>query len=464
MVLNLVNLREFFLTAPILDIYKAFIVNGGWLILLYIPLIGALQLWVLLRQIKFLGKFKWIFLAVAIPRGNEQTPKAVEQIFAQLAGTHKTPDLEEAYVNGYRQRWFSFEIVSLEGYIQFIIGTEVKRRDLVEAAIYAQYPDAEITEVEDYTKGFPSRFPNPEYQCFGSEIVLTNKNWVFPIRTYAEFEHSAAEEIFKDPMAALLEALSRMGKGEHLWLHILVRPVATAEWQPKSLAEVKKLIGAPAEAEEGLPKPLALPVTLAQGVIKLAEYILFTLLVKEPPTKEEREKEKPRSEMLFLSPGEKESVEKVEKKAGKIGFATKIRYVYIAKHEVYNRNRVVHALIGAFKQFNDELGNGLKPETKRTITKAHFFFKEPRENRRRNKLVRSFKSRSRWAGMYEYILNIEELASLWHFPAPAVKAPLVSKTEAKHAEPPMGLPLGGMAGAISRRIRLEAELPPNLPG
>jgi len=45
-------------------------------------------------------------------------------------------------------------------------------------------------------------------------------------------------------------------------------------------------------------------------------------------------------------------------------------------------------------------------------------------------------------GEYGSILNTEELASLWHFPILTVKAPLVKKTEAKKAEPPMSLPIG----------------------
>ena len=40
------------------------------------------------------------------------------------------------------------------------------------------------------------------------------------------------------------------------------------------------------------------------------------------------------------------------------------------------------------------------------------------------------------------ILNVEELATLWHFPSLLVKSPLVKKAEAKRGEPPVGLPIG----------------------
>ena len=96
-------------------------------------------------------------------------------------------DLAEKYYKGHYQRWFSFEIVSIDGYIQFIIRTEKKFRDLVESAIYAQYPEAEITEVDDYTKGFPDTFPNDTHDLWGTEWTLVEDN-EYPIRTYQDFE------------------------------------------------------------------------------------------------------------------------------------------------------------------------------------------------------------------------------------------------------------------------------------
>jgi len=39
------------------------------------------------------------------------------------------------------------------------------------------------------------------------------------------------------------------------------------------------------------------------------------------------------------------------------------------------------------------------------------------------------------------ILNIEELATLYHFPVVTVSPPLIKKTGSKRAEPPFGLPV-----------------------
>jgi len=41
-----------------------------------------------------------------------------------------------------------------------------------------------------------------------------------------------------------------------------------------------------------------------------------------------------------------------------------------------------------------------------------------------------------------FTFSIEELATVYHFPAEPVKAPLIPKVEARKAEPPIGLPVG----------------------
>ncbi|MDZ4229552.1 MAG: hypothetical protein U1C53_00250, partial [Candidatus Veblenbacteria bacterium] len=57
-------------------------------------------------------------------------------------------------------------------------------------------------------------------------------------------------------------------------------------------------------------------------------------------------------------------------------------------------------------------------------------------------ILRHYAGRSNRRGHGEgFILNTEELATLYHFPVVTVKAPLVKKTEAKKAEPPFGLPV-----------------------
>jgi len=139
-----------------------FLANGGWIILLIVVAWGVLHLWLDWRQSLYVRKRVFVVLAIDVPRVQEQGPKAVDNMFAYLAGAHGSHSFMDKWIGGQIQDNLSFEIVSIEGHIQFIVRTTRKYRDLVEAAIYAQYPDARITEVEDYVPRVPQSYPDEE--------------------------------------------------------------------------------------------------------------------------------------------------------------------------------------------------------------------------------------------------------------------------------------------------------------
>lgn len=408
-------------------------VDGGWIPVLAVFLWCFWQYWIISRQIKYGATRRFILLAVDIPKGSEQSPKAVENIFAQLDGAHTSPTLWEKYWEGWSQDWFSFEIVSNEGYIQYYIWTRDKFRDLVEAAIYAQYPDAEITEVADYTDAAPKRFPDPEWEMFGTEWINV-KPEVYPIRTYPQFEHSLTQEL-KDPLAALLENMSKIGKGEQIWFQIVITPISQNEWHAAGEKLVKKLIGAKVEEKRTLfQKLIDLPFTVIN--------VFLEQIFGPTVTPAKKAAEAPPTLMLYLSPGERTVVEAIQQKITKIGFKTKIRGIYLARKEVYQKTRGFNPLVGAIKQFNTLDCQSLKPEMKRVATRAHYIFIKKRIQWRQNKLMRAYRARSNWRGAGTgFVLNIEELATLWHFPAPWVKAPAIKTVESKRGAPPVNLPL-----------------------
>ena len=150
--------------------------------------------------------------------------------------------------------------------------------------------------------------------------------------------------------------------------------------------------------------------------------------------------------MMNLKPRQKKQVEEIQEKVGKLGFAVKIRYLYIAKKEMMNKNKVAYGFTGYMKQFNFNDLNSYKPDTGDggTITKVQYdrIFGNYRVNLRKNKLMTAYRLRSDARGRLPHILNTEELASIWHFPVEAsVKAPLVQKAPGRKAEPPSSLPV-----------------------
>ncbi len=402
--------------------------NGGWIPVIYALYIGLKDVWLEWRQTLFGTKRKWILLAIDVPRDIEQSPKAAENIFSALMGALSGINLLEKWYQGKTTDQFSFEIVSHEGYTQFYVYVNRPMRDLIEAAIYSQYPDAEIMEVEDYVKPFPDSFPDDQYDLWGAELVPFN-NTIYPIRTYVEFEHQLTQT-FKDPMASLLEAMSRCVPGEQIWYQIVVTPVDQT-WKTTAQAFIDKKIGKKVDTKKGTLE------SFAEGFEEVMMSIPQELLGLQPTVPEKPPQQYP-SLMQFLSPADKNEIEAIALKMGKIGFLTKIRFIYIGRKEVFSKARGVATFLGAMNQFAGN-HNGLKPD-KQTKTAAYYYFTKYRLARKQTKLITYYKGRSNWSGAPRYILNSEELATLWHFPIIDVKSPAVTKAGARRSEPPGNIP------------------------
>ncbi len=420
---------------PVLFGWWLFTHGGLWVVVVaLIPILW--QAWRLNRQHKYEHGFEYVLLAVDVPKETEQSPRAVEHIFSALAATYARGTVYDRLWKGRVQETFSFEIVSLGGYIQFLIRTSKDFRDLIEASIYSQYPNAEITQVEDYVGRIPTNFDTAAYDLWGTEFVFNNKN-VYPIRTYPEFEHELSQE-FKDPMAQLLETMGRINADEDIWLQLLVIPIDD-EWKSHAKAEVEKIIKGQAKSSHGILYYLF--VGLPLGVLSdLADVFRYGLGLFGGEEEGEELMVKERT-IMQLTPGQRKVVEAIERKVSKIGFRVKFRMIYWGRRESFLKGRGVAAVVGAIQQFNTLDLNGFKP-SKLVTTKAEYFLKESRINRKQKSMLRSYKRRSAHRGAgHGIIMNIEELATVYHFPVVTVKAPLVKKTELKKAEPPFALPV-----------------------
>lgn len=409
--------------------------NGGWIAVVFALFWGLKEAWLYWRQHLYILSQKYVLLAIDVPRENEQGPKAIENLFSQIHGAYKSPDLIEKYLDGYLMPKFSFELISAGGYLQFLVWTAVQFRDLTEAAIYAQYPDAEITEVEDYAKDAPSKFKGTENDMWGCEFVLYNDDF-YPIRTYPGFEYGLTQE-FKDPMASLTELMSKISPDENIWLQLVITPVPPS-WTKKGLKLVKELIGAKVpEAKPGF------VYGTAKAVTKNAWEIATASLVEPKLTEEKKNDQQLRSQMLYLSPGERTAVEAVESKISKNAFETRFRFIYWGKKPAFSKPRGVNGIQGAIAQINSLDLNGFKSHPKTKVS-VDYFFEETRKEWRRKRLMAAYKSRTSWAGWGRSILNIEELATLWHFPMRDIRTPMLKKTQSKRVESPFALPIEGL--------------------
>ena len=442
-----------FFTQPVASVVWQLFGILGWVALDYLLLYAGLELYQKYRQDKHTAHWKWIVLAVDVPALNLQTPKAVEQMFNHLAGAHEHGDITEHFRGGHKQRWFSFEIISIEGYIQFLIRTEEGFRDLVEAALYAQYPDAEVVEVEDYVASAPDHFPNAEYDMWAADFTLS-ENDAFPIRTYREFEHNISKDTqLKDPMGAFLESFSRIGPGEQVWFQILLEPTSNS-WKEKAIKQIKEVIGETRSHATGSPTIQAIGNAPAQ----LLQLINTEVFGAVPGEGAHEEREGPPNQIQYLTPGQSKMVEAMELKISHIGFKTKLRAVYLARKEVFRKERAVHAIIGAMNQYNIPSANSLVPSF---TSNTSYFFKKERSAHRKSLLMKAYKKRKLKIGSNSFILNVEELATIWHFPMSHIKTPLLQKAQGKRAEPPAGLPVEHLLSPFAEAIK-EAPSKPNV--
>ena len=80
-----------------------------------------------------------------------------------------------------------------------------------------------------------------------------------------------------------------------------------------------------------------------------------------------------------------------------------------------------------------------------SIPKDDYFWMEWQYAGKQTKLTKRFTNRSFGPGATLYVLNTEELATLWHFPAADARTPVLAALGARLAEAPAGLYFAGDA-------------------
>lgn len=410
----------------------AFVFVKIWWLTIPVVLIIIYSVWLVNKRLKFIDSINYVYLAIIVPPENDKDPFSMEQVFAGLYAILSSPNFVENYFKGEVQDYFSLEIVGINGNIRFIIRTPDYYRDLVEANVYAQYPEAEITEVEDYTKFAPETFPNDKYEMYGHDFILTQKD-AYPIRTYQAFASQIGEKEFIDPVAVLTETLSKLSDGEQVWLQFIIRPIDD-RWKKEGEKVIAKLVGKKVEEKTNLvERPIKSGIGIWHKGLQGVESALGF------PGAESSDKEELPSMVQYMTSGEQEIVEALERNIAKVGFEVKFRMVYIARKEIFSKPKSVSPVMGALNLFHTQNLNGFKT-SKKNKAKVDYF-KKYRIPPRQRRIMRNYKLRRIDQGATPFVFNIEELATVFHFPYTTVKSPTITYTEAKTKEPPPDLPI-----------------------
>lgn len=411
----------------------------------YMPVVlavSAYQLWMFYQRRKFILGLKWVLLEIIPPPDVPKSPKIAESIFAGLHGVYAgNLDWKKRFFLGTVSNWFSLEIVSNGGDTHFYVRSPEGLRNVVEANIFAQYPDAEIRIADDYITLLPEHLPNDEYDLFCAELIFT-KEHAYPIKTWQEFEDAGGkdEHARYDPIAPLMEIMSALRPGEHVWVQYLIRPTA-GDWVKEGQAVVDKLAGkAPKESTD--------PVMAFIGFfVDIFSHIVAEIGGEAFKPAEKIEEKKPEFSLQKLTPSQKLVLEQVELKLSKLAFKAGVRFMYLGRKDVYNMARV-NSVTGMYKQLYFNNLNSFKPNPEAvSLDKGLMywlfpankgFFHVQRSLRRKKKLYKLYRER---LFVKDYvILNTEELATLWHLPGINVQAPMMPRVQAKKGQPPPFLP------------------------
>ncbi|CAN5140670.1 hypothetical protein BH09PAT3_BH09PAT3_0570 [soil metagenome] len=322
-----------------------------------------------------------VVLLLQVPRTNEKKELAAEQMFASLHGLLTLPS-NKRFKAPIRER-LSFEIAVLKKRIGFYVWVPNYLKSFVEEQVYAQYPTVQISEVDDYaTSREDQQFPTT-LMC---EMKLVN-NDALPIKTFQSFE--------VDPLAAITATLSKFDETEEAWVQLVLRPAAS-NWHRKSEHYVAGL--------RGKTKSVANPTAVLGA------------LWAQP--------EEGKSEKAQLTEYETSRAGAAEEKSHKLAFESSLRIVYRGSAPINHAKLRLQSIIASYKQFNTTYLNGY--EQKRIN-------EDPQ-------LLLQYENRDFKQGQ---ILNIEEVATLYHLPHTNVETPYILWALSQTAEPPANLPVVG---------------------
>ncbi len=432
---NAVNFVFFYLYKGLLAVLPV--------VLAVVLIYTAHMFWLHYVQARFISGITWVLLEIVPPREVLRSPQAMEFFLTNALYHWSQKSGLETYWQGAVWFWFSLELVSIEGQVHFYIHAPSRIKELIEVEMYAQYPQAQIREVEDYTLAVDKITPDSKWNLWGCEFKYKNPD-AFPIKTYVDFglDKDPKEEQKNDPIAPVVELFSSIGKGEQMWSQIVITPskkkfhtpgtwFKTHDWVKQSELTIRNTLKEftrqhPMNPDGTIPKEIRAPG--------------------------------------FLD----ESTKKAASKMMKVGFDTGIRICYVAKKENFDmghrRNiRLIWRQYAAPMSNQLERFNSTQADAFSTNKIAEFFpLSQKKIMRLADRMLYEYREREffhppmrhriklpwpisplifpNFFHHHTMVMNTEELATLWHFPGRILRVPTLERIESKEASPPPNLP------------------------
>ena len=316
----------------------------------------------------------------------------------------------------YGQKYFSFEIVAVDGFVKYYAVVPAVLTETVKQAILTSYPTARLeeTEVENIfsrdgmdDSGDTEDQYNAENFVAGGELVM-KKEVEYPILTFQEMKW--------DAQLALLNAFSKVRIGEGLGLQVMFRPLDSgwsknAETKIKNIKSGKKGFGS---------KGSNLPTRVL--------YLLTDLIRAPFEVPDEHKKDKDEQKNPELSQRKQEEIQAIDVKAKFPAFECLIRIVAHSKSKARSEG-LVGGVVAAFSQFDSPNSNGFKYDLSKKV----------------DQLVTDYIFRFFPVSNKKIVLNTQELATIFHLPSQAsIPSSGVERQMTKQVDGPASLITDGV--------------------
>ena len=367
-------------------------------------------------------------LRIKLPQEVLKSPEAMEFVMAQVHNTANPDNLMQTYLQGKRPLQFSFEICSIAGEVRFYASVPTKKsRDAFEANMYAQYPGIEIVEEPvDYAAEIPIDFDAKGWNVFAVHMGK-RKDQEYPIKTYVDFKlnEMPKEEEKVDPITPMLEVMSSIGTHECLYMQYVCIPFRKASFK-----------GGQLRFTEG-------PDWTKELHKKINE-----IMKRDPDTKGPINGEAVTDfeGMPRLTPGERDTIEAMERNSDKYAYHVGIRWIYLNKDGGFNGD-LMNPMIKVFSQYDILTRNSIGVRWR-----TDFHYKDLYPGKRAGKLTALKKQEIKEYRLRKYfpkdaadpykIFTVEELATMWHIPGKVALTPTLERIPSTRAEAPPNLPIG----------------------
>jgi len=352
----------------------------------------------------FTGRFD--VLEIKVPKSDDSknskgidlrtAPIAAEHMFATLHGL-----LRE---DSSRQEHFALEFVATDGSIKFYAASPDSISKSLESQIYGQYPSAHITKVSDYV---PAEFKHGYFKT--ATMHLTKPNF-FPLKSFKDFEI--------DPLSSITSALSEVGVGEHVWVQLIIKPIPDV-WQKEGYKYIEVVRSGASLSQPSFGSSLGSIVS--KEMQELTRTFFDSLAGRYDVSTAYGAKPKG-PDIVKLTFSQEQEIKSIENKLSKMGFIILLRFV--TQSEIEDRaDSLLRSAIASMQQFSTSNLNSFSSRIKGSD----------------NSMLKDYKERV-FDEEKGFILNIEELGSIYHLPTALVETPGVAWVGSKKSEPPSNLP------------------------